>query len=59
MEDCAFMLESMGFTTGIDLVRLLEVRRTVEAQLAGIAFYGSIAKSGLPKGYQPITAVAP
>ena len=48
----------MGFTTGIDLVRLLEVRRTVEAQLTGVTFYGSIAKSGLPKGYQPITAVA-
>jgi hydroxymethylglutaryl-CoA lyase len=58
MEDCAFMLESMGFTTGIDLVRLLEVRRTVEAQLTGVTFYGSIAKSGLPKGYQPIAAVA-
>ena len=48
----------MGFTTGIDLVRPLEVRRTVEAQLTGVTSYGSIAKSGLPKGYQPITAVA-
>ncbi|MGP0092516.1 MAG: hydroxymethylglutaryl-CoA lyase [Xanthobacteraceae bacterium] len=58
MEDCAFMLESMGFATGIDLARLLEVRRTVEAQLAGITFYGSIGRAGLPKGYQPRNAAA-
>jgi hydroxymethylglutaryl-CoA lyase len=53
MEDCAFMLESMGLATGIDLARLLDVRRTVQAQLAGVTFYGSIGKAGLPKGYQP------
>jgi hydroxymethylglutaryl-CoA lyase len=58
MEDCVFMLESMGFATGIDLARLLEVRRTVEAQLAGITFYGSIGRAGLPKGYQPRNAAA-
>jgi hydroxymethylglutaryl-CoA lyase len=58
MEDCAFMLESMGFATGIDLARLIEVRRTVETQLAGITFYGAIGKAGLPKGYHPGTAAA-
>jgi hydroxymethylglutaryl-CoA lyase len=58
MEDCAFMLESMGFATGIDLARLLEVRRTVEAQLAGITFYGSIGRAGLPKGFQTRNAAA-
>jgi hydroxymethylglutaryl-CoA lyase len=58
MEDCAFMLESMGLATGIDLARLLDVRRTVQAQLAGVTFYGSIGKAGLPKGYQPRGAAA-
>lgn len=58
MEDCAFMLESMGFATGIDLARLLEVRRAVEAQLAGITFHGSIGRAGLPKGYRPRNAAA-
>jgi hydroxymethylglutaryl-CoA lyase len=58
MEDCAFMLESMGFATGIDLARLLDVRRTVQAQLAGVTFYGSIGKAGLPKGYHPRNAAA-
>jgi hydroxymethylglutaryl-CoA lyase len=49
MEDCAFMLASMGFTTGIDLVRLLEVRRTVEAQLTGVTFYGRSPSPDFPR----------
>jgi hydroxymethylglutaryl-CoA lyase len=58
VEDCAFMLESMGLATGIDLTRLIGVRRTVEAQLEGVTFYGSIGKAGLPKGYRAPGAAA-
>jgi hydroxymethylglutaryl-CoA lyase len=58
MEDTAFMLEAMGLDTGIDLDRLLEVRRTVESLMPGIPFYGDVPKSGLPKNYVPRLAAA-
>jgi hydroxymethylglutaryl-CoA lyase len=51
MEDTAFMFEAMGLDTGIDLDRLLEVRRIVESLMSGIPFYGDVPKAGLPKNY--------
>jgi hydroxymethylglutaryl-CoA lyase len=56
MEDSVFMLEQMGFATGIDLGRLLQVRRAVEKDLPGVAFYGDVARAGLPKTYRPLAA---
>jgi hydroxymethylglutaryl-CoA lyase len=50
-EDLVFMLEAMGLRTGIDLGKLLAVRRQVEAALPGAEFHGNIAAAGLPKGY--------
>lgn len=50
-EDLVFMLESMGLRTGIDLGKLLDVRRQIEAALPGAEFHGNIAAAGLPKGY--------
>ena len=50
-EDLVFMLESMGLHTGIDLARLLEARRLVEAALPEAEFYGNLARAGLPKGF--------
>ena len=59
MEDTAFMLETMGFDTGIDLERLIEVRRMVEGFMPGIAFHGDLPKAGIPKNYVPrLTAAA-
>jgi hydroxymethylglutaryl-CoA lyase len=52
-EDLVFMFESMGVRTGIDIDKLIEVRKTAFVDLAGAELYGHISKSGLPKGYQP------
>jgi len=47
------MLESMGFETGIDIERLLEVRELVHGFLPNVAQHGAIAKAGLPKNFRP------
>ncbi len=51
-EDLAFMLDSMGLRTGIDLGKLLEVRKVVLSALPGEAMYGFTPDAGLPKGYE-------
>ena len=58
MEDTAFMLEAMGLDTGIDLERLIGVRRMVEQFMPDIAFHGDLPKAGLPKNYVPRLAAA-
>jgi len=58
MEDTAFMLETMGFDTGIDIERLIEVRRKVESFMPGITFHGELSKAGIPKNYVPGLAAA-
>lgn len=50
-EDLVFMLNSMGYDTGIDLRKLLEVRRAVAKSLLTEAFYGFTADAGLPLGH--------
>ncbi len=52
MEDLVFMLEAMGFDTGVDLDRLMAVREEVHRALPGIVQYGAIAKAGLPKNFR-------
>jgi hydroxymethylglutaryl-CoA lyase len=51
-EDLVFMLESMGYSTGIDFDKLLEARRILEEALPGAEFHGHLAKAGLPKGFR-------
>lgn len=51
-EDTVFMLESMGFATGIDIEALLALRRDVEGWLGDEAYSGAIARAGLPKNFQ-------
>ena len=48
IEDVVFLLESEGFSTGIDIDRLLGLRRKVESWLPGERFSGAIARAGLP-----------
>lgn len=50
-EDMVFMLQSMGFETGIDLPKLIASRSVLEAALPGESLYGYIARAGLPKNF--------
>jgi hydroxymethylglutaryl-CoA lyase len=50
-EDLVFMLQSMGFETGIDLAKLMKVREIVAAALPGEPLYGFTADAGLPLGF--------
>jgi hydroxymethylglutaryl-CoA lyase len=54
-EDLVFMLEAMGIGTGIDLARLLEVRRILREALPGEEIYGFTPEAGLPLGFRPAT----
>ena len=58
MEDTAFLFESMGCETGIDLDRLVEVRRIIAKALPEVALYGAIAKAGLPRNFHPVAQAA-
>lgn len=51
-EDLAFMLQAMGFETGIDLEKLLKVREIVAAALPGEPLYGFTPDAGLPLGLE-------
>ena len=55
MDDLVFMLDSMGLRTGIDLERLVAVRKILERNLAGAELHGAVARAGLPKNYVPAT----
>jgi hydroxymethylglutaryl-CoA lyase len=50
-EDLVFMLQSMGYETGIDLAKLMKVRAIVAAALPGEPLYGFTADAGLPIGF--------
>ncbi len=51
-EDLVFMLEAMGFETGIDLPKLLEVRKILAAALPHEPLYGFTPDAGLPLGFE-------
>jgi len=53
MEDAAYMLESMGVDTGIDLSALLSVRDVLQRVLPDVPLYGGLARAGLPRGFVP------
>jgi hydroxymethylglutaryl-CoA lyase len=55
-EDCAYLLEELGFDTGIDVDALVALRRTVETWLPEERFAGSIARAGLPKTFRAVRA---
>ena len=50
-EDLVFMLEAMGYETGIDLEKLLKARDILAAGVPGEELYGYVATAGLPMGY--------
>ncbi|HFB54365.1 MAG TPA: hydroxymethylglutaryl-CoA lyase, partial [Hellea balneolensis] len=50
-EDLVFMLDAMGYATGIDLDALLQVRNIIQSALPGEPLYGFTPEAGLPKNY--------
>lgn len=50
-EDLAFMLESMGIDTGLDLGALLQLRQQVAGWLAEEPTHGTLWRAGLPKTF--------
>ncbi|WP_372781741.1 hydroxymethylglutaryl-CoA lyase [Litorivivens sp.] len=50
-EDLVFMLEAMGLKTGIDIEKLLAVRKLVQQALPDEEMYGFTPEAGLPKGF--------
>jgi hydroxymethylglutaryl-CoA lyase len=59
-EDLAYMLQSMGLATGIDLSQLLALRARIADWLSGETLHGTLWRAGLPKTFTaaPPTAVA-
>jgi hydroxymethylglutaryl-CoA lyase len=51
-EDTIYLVESLGFETGIDIGALLELRHMLESWLPGERFVGSVARAGLPKTFK-------
>ncbi|HML11377.1 MAG TPA: hydroxymethylglutaryl-CoA lyase [Stellaceae bacterium] len=58
MEDTVFLFESMGCDVGIDLDRLVEVRKIIAKALPDVPLYGAIAKAGLPRNFHPVAQAA-
>ncbi|WP_353234101.1 hydroxymethylglutaryl-CoA lyase [Diaphorobacter ruginosibacter] len=55
-DDLVFMLESMGYATGVDLPALLKVRQAMRAHLPDGALRGGVAAAGIPATYAPAGA---
>ncbi len=51
-EDLVFMLESMGFETGIDLERLVAARGLLQEGLPGEPRHGAVARAGIPRTFR-------
>ncbi len=51
-EDLVFMLESMEFSTGINLPKLFEARRLLHEGLPAEPLHGQVAKAGIPKTFR-------
>jgi hydroxymethylglutaryl-CoA lyase len=49
-EDLAFLCESKGFKTGIDIEKLVAVRAILKSEMPDEALYGGMARAGLPRG---------
>ena len=47
-EDLVFLCEDKGFDTGVDLCKLLAVRRILESEMPEEPLHGGLARAGLP-----------
>lgn len=50
-EDLAFMLATMGISTGIDIDRLLALREKIAGWFSGETLHGSLWRAGLPRTF--------
>jgi hydroxymethylglutaryl-CoA lyase len=50
-EDCAFMLETMGLATGVNVEALIALRKKIESWLPDERTHGAIARAGLPRNF--------
>jgi hydroxymethylglutaryl-CoA lyase len=50
-EDLVFLLESSGFSTGIDLDKLIAARAVLREGLPNEPMYGNLARAGVPKTF--------
>jgi hydroxymethylglutaryl-CoA lyase len=48
-EDLVFLCESKGFSTGIDIERLVAVRQILREAMPDEPLYGGLARAGLPQ----------
>ena len=55
-EDLVFLCESKGFSTGIDIDRLIAVRTILKSEMPDETLYGGMARAGLPCGTPAKTA---
>lgn len=51
-EDLVFLLESMGFATGLDLPRLVAARALLAEGLPGESLHGQLARAGVPRTFR-------
>ncbi|MDR5757145.1 hydroxymethylglutaryl-CoA lyase [Caballeronia sp. LZ035] len=58
-EDLAFLLEAMGYSTGVDIDKLIAARAILAEALPGEALYGHVQDAGLPKGFTYADGRAP
>ena len=58
-EDTVYLVESLGFSTGIDIEALVALARDVQAWLPDERLTGAVRRAGLPKNFEPSTTTAP
>lgn len=58
-EDLAFLLEAMGYDTGVDIDKLIAARAILAEALPGEGLYGHVQDAGLPKGFSYADGRAP
>ena len=51
-EDLVFLLESQGFSTGVDLPKLIEARAILREGLPDESLHGNVPRAGIPKTYR-------
>jgi hydroxymethylglutaryl-CoA lyase len=51
-EDLVFMLESMGFATGVDLAKLIAARRLLHEGLPDEPLHGQVPRAGIPRTFR-------